>query len=387
MSKTPQKKTEIKYKLTPEEMWTCLKGTQNWGIEGYEVPRKYIDYKQIIFKKRLETEVVGSRRPWPPKDWPKNKDSSDPVPPVRKNFVDAVIRWANSYNDEAKSKELYENLKPKGIFDPKKESAPVNKRQEFLEHEAKKEEAFKNLPKIQQWKEEGINKAKDKMETDEKAKITQTEKNKKRYTKERPQWSRCDRVSVVSDAEYVGENNPFYNTFKKEGEEIPVDSKTGKPKLFFPKDNLCRLTAPVWTFDNKNRLTGQNEQMKQRDALFQEKKTNYMSTKNIKEVDLNIDIDRAEKLILKRTKLPWSYPKPFEYMNTEQYKSAKEKHIDYSPGPTAYWKMKKGTVDCNKRPEAPDTYTLPNGKEAKLYYLNHQRNDIVITKPMRKTVF
>ena len=39
---------KIKYNLTPEEMWTTIHGTnQNWGIEGYEVPRKYYDYHQV----------------------------------------------------------------------------------------------------------------------------------------------------------------------------------------------------------------------------------------------------------------------------------------------------------------------------------------------------
>ena len=32
----------ISYRLTPEEMWQCVKGSsQNWGIEGYEISKKY----------------------------------------------------------------------------------------------------------------------------------------------------------------------------------------------------------------------------------------------------------------------------------------------------------------------------------------------------------
>jgi hypothetical protein len=38
----------INYKITPEEMWQCIKGSsQNWGIEGYEIARKYYDYHQV----------------------------------------------------------------------------------------------------------------------------------------------------------------------------------------------------------------------------------------------------------------------------------------------------------------------------------------------------
>ena len=38
----------IQYKITPEEMWQCVKGSsQNWGIEGYEIAKKYYDYHQV----------------------------------------------------------------------------------------------------------------------------------------------------------------------------------------------------------------------------------------------------------------------------------------------------------------------------------------------------
>lgn len=31
---------KITYRITPEEMWQCVKGSsQNWGIEGYEIPK------------------------------------------------------------------------------------------------------------------------------------------------------------------------------------------------------------------------------------------------------------------------------------------------------------------------------------------------------------
>ena len=53
---TPQPETKVEYKITPEEMWTTVRGqTQNWGIEGYEVPRKYFDHEQYKWEiKRSE---------------------------------------------------------------------------------------------------------------------------------------------------------------------------------------------------------------------------------------------------------------------------------------------------------------------------------------------
>ena len=36
ISQSQDAATRIKYKITPEEMWNCVKGSsQNWGIEGY----------------------------------------------------------------------------------------------------------------------------------------------------------------------------------------------------------------------------------------------------------------------------------------------------------------------------------------------------------------
>ena len=30
----------VNYKITPEEMWNCIKGSsQNWGIEGYQITK------------------------------------------------------------------------------------------------------------------------------------------------------------------------------------------------------------------------------------------------------------------------------------------------------------------------------------------------------------
>lgn len=57
-SKTSQSvdvKPKVQYKITPEEMWNCIKGSsQNWGIEGYEIAKKYFDYRQVLWHKKRE---------------------------------------------------------------------------------------------------------------------------------------------------------------------------------------------------------------------------------------------------------------------------------------------------------------------------------------------
>ena len=49
---------------------------------------------------------------------------------------------------------------------------------------------------------------------------------------------KCDRIFFVSDAEHVGEKMPFYNTYRKEGDDGAQSEGEGKKKkekkLFFP---------------------------------------------------------------------------------------------------------------------------------------------------------
>ena len=211
----------INYKITPEEMWQCIKGSsQNWGIEGYEIARKYYDYHQVKWMQERKRILDQHKRVWPPQDWPKAKDDDKLIPPHRPNFLDAYIKWANSFNDEKKSEEVKQSLEGRGTFkmpDPKK---PMNLREKFLNYEKEKKEKFDALPKIQYWKENAIEDAKKNIEEQKSKEKTQVQKDKERYSKDKPQWPRCERVSVLSDAQYIGETIPFYYTFTKEGEEV-----------------------------------------------------------------------------------------------------------------------------------------------------------------------
>lgn len=144
--------------------------------------------------------------------------------------------------------------------------------------------------------------------------------------------------------------------------------------------------APIWQFENKNRLIGQNDQMKQRDSNFVEKVSNYMSSKNLKPEDLFIDVQKSHNLLNKRGHYPMTIAKSTDYTQEEHYKNAREQRPEYSPGPTAYWQMPPHTEDTNTKPIAPGTTTV-HGKEAKIYYLNRKRTDFCISKPLRKSVF
>lgn len=376
---TPNDLSANRYNISPEDMWNSVHGVgQNWGIEGYEAPRQYFDVQQIKWEKQ-RAEIKEKHKPqWPPTDWPKEKGSDKLVPPKRINFIDETIKLANSFCDPNKSKELHDQLAPKGIFDPPKQKQIVDQREKFLEEKKKAEERRAAQPKVYEWRVSAIEAAENKAKEDEKNKKTQTQKNLERYTKDKPQWPRCDKVTIMADCEYVGERIPFYNSFAKEGEKVE--------KLFFPMKEKFMRRAPAWAFENKNRLKGPTDQMKAREQSILEKASNYMSSKNLKESDLFIDVERSQKLMDKRGRYPITIAKSWDYTTEDHYKNAREQHPSYSPGPNQYWQMPIKTEDTNTKPPAPGTATL-NGKDIKVYYLNRRRTDHVISKPMRKSVF
>ena len=94
----------VNYKITPEEMWNCIKGSsQNWGIEGYQITKKYYDYRQVKWLQEREKILKAHKKEWPPQNWPKDKESDKLVPPKKATFIDDQIAWANSFNDLKKS--------------------------------------------------------------------------------------------------------------------------------------------------------------------------------------------------------------------------------------------------------------------------------------------
>ena len=129
----------IKYKITPEEMWNCIKGSsQNWGIEGYEITKKYYDYHQVKWEQERKNILDAHKREWPPQNWPKDKESDKLVPPKKKTFIDEQVDWANSFNDPKKSEEVKQSLENRGTFKyPDKKQYP-NLREKFLKDEKDK---------------------------------------------------------------------------------------------------------------------------------------------------------------------------------------------------------------------------------------------------------
>ena len=119
------------------------------------------------------------------------------------------------------------------------------------------------------------------------------QKNLERYPKEKPWWPRADRVTVTSDAEYMGEQVPFYyNNSKDEGEK-------GK-KLFYPNKEYVLRRAPAWAFQGKNPTKLPTDNMKAREDMVRDKIENLKSSKNITDKDLQIDIMGSHEKIRRR---------------------------------------------------------------------------------------
>lgn len=97
------------------------------------------------------------------------------------------------------------------------------------------------MPEVPEYKSEAIDtvKAKLKEEEEKNSKSDNMKKLKEKYSKF-GSLPRCNRITVVSEAEHVGEKLPFYNTYVKPGEEeeeeVDEDGKKKKKpkKLFYP---------------------------------------------------------------------------------------------------------------------------------------------------------
>lgn len=370
--------------LTPEEVYKISKRQNDWGIPGYEVPRQYYDYHQVMWHKRREKILSSHRRVWPPYDWPGDKE--DPKikhPPKRASYLDELEKWCKSYYDPKRARELIEeqNIDVKE-YQPKKE-VDKKRRREFLENERKKEEWKKSRPDFPEYKESAMEAVKEQIEEDKKAKeVTYVEKMLARY-KGRPATARCDRVTIVADAEFVGEQIPFYNTpAAKDGET--TDPK--KRKLFYPDKTTTTgwYRAPAWRYPKP--VGGKNPMIKIRDDEHKEKVDEYMQQKGLKKEDLQVDIRKSFYNVTHHGNILYKMVPRTEYEKEEHYKQSVEQNPVYSVGPDHYWRMPKETKNPKQYKKMLQEMTDDKGN--KVYYMDRRKTDKFVYKTgMRKSVY
>jgi len=191
-------------------------------------------------------------------------------------------------------------------------------------------EEIKNIEKIM----EGINKKK----------LNEAERMKEKYTG-KGSLPKADRITVAADSEHVGEKLPFYNTYKKEGEEAGggggSDDEGGKKKK---KENFDNLFHPhkkaIWHRDPSWKMykpLPKNEDVQERFKSVQNEKLDKIMQK-FEEKKINLVQDVTEAF----TKNKDSHKRYHKYVKdlpkSEQYVNARKENPPKHPGPQNYFK-------------------------------------------------
>ena len=362
----------IKYALTPEEMYNLNSKHLEIGIEGYKIPRKYNDHHKCVWERKRAKILTEHKHIWPPDDWPKSKeDENIKVKPKRKTFLDDLYKWCNSYYSKERAEAVIEakNLDVKDYVKPL--HIDKKRRKDFLENEKKKEEWRKSRPAYFEWVQDSVDAAKTEMEGRE----DPIEKIRKRY-KDKPQTARCDKISVISEAQYLGENVPFYNTFVPEGEELD------KKKLFWPSKNYTWKRAPTWKYPKD--IGGNEEHKKEVQEQLKEKIEEYMTDNDLKKEDLWINVVNGYHKLTHHGELPIKFQPIYKVLETDQYKTMLENQPRIYIGPQQYWKMPKENFKQKK--QNISHITDDNGR--KVYYMDRKKTDKrVYSAGMRKAVY
>ena len=306
--------------LTPEEMFDIISGSHKGGIIEYEVPKKYFDYKRAIWEKKREKILKSFKGHWPPLDWKEDKETGKKKPPIRKNFIDESIKLANSFYDKKKAEEIKNELESKNKiikdieyksdFDKKKNTRDLRKI--FKERENEKKKIKEQINFIPEYKKNIIEEVK------EKFRIIEEEREKNKNKKGKANFSKCDRITIVAEAEFIGEQIPFYNTVKNKNGEID------KKKLFYP--NKLYKKNPSWSFGKKNKLdkNEENQYIKTRNEKLEEKIKNIINKQKGDNKYLFCDVSNSYNLVYNRGKLTIIFRKKFKYEETERYKASRE---------------------------------------------------------------
>ena len=378
-NKTKNKKSKlktIKYALTPEEMYNLNSKHLEIGIEGYKIPRKYNDHHKCVWERKRAKILTEHKHIWPPDDWPKSKeDENIKVKPKRKTFLDDLYKWCNSYYSKERAEAVIEakNLDVKDYVKPL--HIDKKRRNDFLENEKKKEEWRKSRPAYFEWVQDSVDAAAEKIKTEMEGREDPIEKIRKRY-KDKPQTARCDKISVISEAQYLGENVPFYNTFVPEGEELD------KKKLFWPSKNYTWKRAPTWKYPKD--IGGNEEHKKEVQEQLKEKIEEYMTDNDLKKEDLWINVVNGYHKLTHHGELPIKFQPIYKVLETDQYKTMLENQPRIYIGPQQYWKMPKENFKQKK--QNISHITDDNGR--KVYYMDRKKTDKrVYSAGMRKAVY
>ena len=355
-------KTNSTINITPSQMFNMIHKTGFGGIFGYNPKKKYFDYYNSLWIKERARKLLNYKhKHWPPNDWPKDKEGNKKLP-IKKSFIDDKIEWYNSFNDENKRKKLIEDLESKGKkidfekniyksdFDIKKNKK--NLRSIFLKREIEiKKIKDKIKYEIPAYKSSIIEQAIEKIKKDNENKINKKAKSF---------LSKSDKISYISEAEYLGEQIPFYNSYKNKKND-------NDKKLFNPNRLILFKKNPSWSFAPKNfKKDIKNIYIEKKENLIKEKQINTLSKSGLDLNSYKLDVIKSYDMINKHGNLPHLFRKQFDYKSTNQYKKSKENNkSSILPGPGSYWNDEKCLFNKN----------LNDKKENNRYYMTRDKTD------------
>ena len=341
--KNLKKSNSLAY-LTPQQIYDIESKKLKGGIEGYHCPKKYFDYHEVLWLRKRENILKKHKAVWPPENWKSNPDTGKKIPPRKYNFIDERIRWANSFTDLKKSQELKDAFEAKGKtigeFKPFKSDfeKKVNKknlRVEFKNREEKLKKIRDQINLIPQYKQNAIEQVIEKMKNDV--------INHKPFTG-KSNWGKSDRILYNSEYEYLGEQIPFWNNNSKEEDK--------KKSEFYPMRLKILRRSPSWSFGPAKKDDNTKEQasqyIKARDERLEEKANLVFEKMGIDKKKYQVNAVESYNKVIKHGMLPVLFRKPFNYKDTEQYKSAKENRSFESPAPNLYWDDGKSRVKLRK---------------------------------------
>ena len=355
-------KTNSTINITPSQMFNMIHKTGFGGIFGYNPKKKYFDYYNSLWiKERARILLSYKHKHWPPNDWPKDKEGNKKLP-IKKSFIDDKIEWYKSFNDENKRKNLIEELESKGKkidfekniyksdFDIKKNKK--NLRSIFLKREIEiKKIKDKIKYEIPAYKSSIIEQEIEKIKKDNENKI---KKKAKSFL------SKSDKISYISEAEYLGEQIPFYNSYKDKKND-------NNKKLFNPNRLILFKKNPSWSFAPKNfKKDIKNIYIEKKENLIKEKQINTLSKSGLDLNSYKLDVIKSYDMINKHGSLPHLFRKQFDYKSTNQYKKAIENNkSSILPGPGTYWNDEKCLFNNN----------INDKKENNRYYMTRDKTD------------
>ena len=341
--KNLKKSNSLAY-LTPQQIYDIETKKLKGGIEGYRCPKKYFDYHEVLWLRKRENILKKHKAVWPPENWKSNPDTGKKIPPRKYNFIDERIRWANSFTDLKKSQELKDAFEAKGKtigeFKPFKSDfeKKVNKknlRVEFKNREEKLKKIRDQINLIPQYKQNAIEQVIEKMKNDV--------INHKPFTG-KSNWGKSDRILYNSEYEYLGEQIPFWNNNSKEEDK--------KKSEFYPMRLKILRRSPSWSFGPAKKDDNTKEQasqyIKARDERLEEKANLVFEKMGIDKKKYQVNAVESYNKVIKHGMLSVLFRKPFNYKDTEQYKSAMENRSFESPAPNLYWDDGKSRVKLRK---------------------------------------